>query len=450
MHFNSFTTSFITLLLVLGARARNKCDTPGDDKFTEKISEATRKDVAQFEIKYENNVKIIKHFSLNTEIRLVCDSTTATDPNTLPLGDEKTTIVASLESIGFLELLNSVERISSIEGTDRSTSPCVIKQIEKNITASEKPLMFSNTSKAGSITLGIKDSMSPLEKAQWILYVGAILNMDKEAEDIYNKIKNSYNCHRDNLSKINKKPIAWIHSDKEGYKFKDDNYHRILISDAGGSPVKPTKNPLTTPVEFQNDMAKTWLAIDETYLTDINMVTWLAAYNLTSKASIPLLESEGLYRTDKIKNEALNSDWDQSAPSRPDLAIQELISAQYRTYQPDYNNKWITKLATGYKSDTVESSQCSNIARQIDIPSCTAKVFKVDETAADSGSSKTSKSNTGAIVGGVVGGIIGVLAIGGIAFYGRKKYLQSGSQSDKKPGWDFISLKSGRSTASLA
>ncbi|KAL1925630.1 uncharacterized protein VTP21DRAFT_513 [Calcarisporiella thermophila] len=379
-----------------------------------------------FQVEYHETYKVVTNAKNNEKYVLQCTDQKLEIPGANAYFKVPLEIVYSrdLEPISFIELLGELNKLKQIPQLEQITSQCVINSLQNNTTTtinvdqpSDFPVFITGApSNDKHITLSLTDDQTPLEKAEWIKFVSTFFNREDEANKLYDQISNSYNCHKQNLANVNRKSIAWVEHLSDGsIKIKSDKYYTELISDAGGDNLKTSTVLFKDQKELHDTLSNVWLLIDSTQFTNNNdsFDTWKKLFGYTAgvgSSNEPFLRERRVFRTDGIKNNFGYSDWVESSAARPDLVLQDLIAAEYSTYQKTYTTHWLYNFARGSQFKSIPG--CS----KVQIPQCQSNSFSDQEnTSVSSGLSTGAKVGIGISVSIVVIGILSALFL----FYRR-------------------------------
>ncbi|GAN11093.1 conserved hypothetical protein [Mucor ambiguus] len=249
--------------------------------------------------------------------------------------------------VPFIELLglhNNVTKTSTVN----MTSPC-IKDGSVDTSTNSPQLIFSSTSSFGASYVafsGNDDRLAPLQKASWLMYIGAFFDMELKSYSIYTQISDNYNCHKRNLgSPSTPKAVSWTTFEPSAHLFtvQSDVYYAQLSQDAGGRLVSTNvaqgdtfkTNYTNDLVPLANALRGADFIIDSSAL-DVDYKTWVGA------DSVYFTGGNNIQKVDAIVNNKVysinglvsnnQSDWFQRAAARPDLALLDLIKLFY----PDF------------------------------------------------------------------------------------------------------------------
>ncbi|KAK9106469.1 hypothetical protein Syun_022480 [Stephania yunnanensis] len=210
---------------------------------------------------------------------------------------------------------------------------------------------------------------TPLQRAEWIKYVGVYANMETRANQVYDSVKENYLC----LTKVaaNKttsfKPIiAWLdyseHSSLCLFLLRWLQY----VVDAGAENIDESMSKNTYNISVSDNLDDLFailctvdVVIDETYASDpatYTLSTFLQNIDIEDKSSIGFLANQRLWRYDKrVLNSAL--DWYNGAVSQPQLVLADLMEAFFPT--GNYSTTYLRNLAKAKPVVSIDPQTCS-------------------------------------------------------------------------------------------
>ncbi|KAI8092141.1 uncharacterized protein B0P05DRAFT_524918 [Gilbertella persicaria] len=343
-----------------------------DDAFDKTIDRYSFKTVitnaslSGFTIEYKNYYKIVTNTITSKSYCLVGFE------QALPEGcHAETTIHIPVKSfsveadsysvVPFIELLGLQNNMTKTPTTNIS-SPCV-RDGSADTSITSPDMVFSSSSNYGAMYVGFsadKDTLLPLQKASWLMYIGAFFDLELKSSSIYNQIVNNYNCHKNNLVS-NNIPVSFTTFDPSHSLFTvhSDIYYHQLVQDAGGRLVATNvAQPDTFQVNVSTDQLNlaialrgaefimdtsvpsldydTWLTADKPYFTADNKYTEVGAVNNNKVYTVHRLVNTNHISGKYNQNIYLYSfilDWNQRSAARPDLALLDLIKLLY----PDFS-----------------------------------------------------------------------------------------------------------------
>ncbi|CDH56041.1 hypothetical protein RO3G_16336 [Lichtheimia corymbifera JMRC:FSU:9682] len=400
-----------------------------------------------FSVEYYNWYKVVTNHQLNERYALVCCDQPLdnfTQYNAAINTPVKNVGIENVRDIlPYLELLSLSDSVKAIQGYQNVTSPCYAN-VTDTPGSNTVDLMFSersNTNLQGNPPyVGFtpnNDTLSPLQKASWLVYIAMFFEMEGEATTIFGNIYNIYNCHKANLEEMtDKKNIAWTsyNPTDNSWTIVNDNFHAALVKDAGAlliSPNSAQSNVFTQLNEFHTAIRLADYVIDVTPLENLgnqSYDSWLNLGGFVSGTDIynePFIADKGLYRTDGLVNNNGISDWSQRSPARPDLALRDVIHMFAPTYEPDYQLTWLRNFAKGdYTRQIADSGYQCNATEIVKKATCDAHKYGSDSEAGDEVPSGGHSLSTGGKAGISVGVIVFAIGAAVIAFFLYRRHRQ--------------------------
>ncbi|GAA5802628.1 hypothetical protein HPULCUR_008101 [Helicostylum pulchrum] len=329
---------------------------PGGDNYPNKV-EIKNETKTGFTIEYKRYYKVLTNNVANRTYCLVgwgegtpvgCNSET-----TLSTPVKRLSFDADSISVGpFIELLGLQNKIATAVHEQNITSPCIIEG-SKNDDNQSPDVYFSNRQEKFHVAFsGNSDTLGPLQKAFWLVYLGAFFDMESEAFAAYSQIEVNYNCHKEKLGKTSTpKGISWTSFDPVAkiYTINGDQYYDQLSQDAGGKLVLNNRlQDHTFKTDMRDlDLLSKALNLGE-YIIDISdpnvtYQTWYTNghefFNPDSNDAYPVIKAivnKQVYTMNGLLNSFGASDWVQRSSARPDLALMDLIKLLYSSAEvPD-------------------------------------------------------------------------------------------------------------------
>lgn len=255
--------------------------------------------------------------------------------------------------VSFLEHLGLLESLKGIT-SDTVTSPCVLKlykggQIEKlnksdyQMLAQFSAHFFGDTDQQSACNFATSVPFSedtPLQRAEWIKFIGAFANVESRANQVYTTVKENYLCLAEIAkSRTSFKPtVAWMKYNSGVWSFTKEAYYLKYVEDAGGEILDANKNTynISDPDDLEELHAllcTVEVVIDETLAYDpvnYTMSTFIQNLNVEDRSCLSFLTNTSLWRYDK-RIQSLSLDWYNGAVSQPQLVLADLIEVFFPT-----------------------------------------------------------------------------------------------------------------------
>ncbi|CEP08543.1 hypothetical protein [Parasitella parasitica] len=306
-----------------------------------------------FTIEYRNYYKVVTNTILNKSYCLVgwnqplpagcaAESTLQTPVQSFSIDSDSYGVVP------FIELLGLESNVTKTN-TANMTSPC-IKDGSTDTSTSSPQLVFSSSSSFGASYVtysGNDDRLAPLQKASWLMYIGAFFDLELKSYSIYTQISDNYNCHKRNLGSIaTPKAVSWTAFNPTAHIFtvKSATYYAQLSQDAGGRLVSTNvaqgdtfkTNYTTDLLPLANTLRGADFIIDSSAL-DVNYSRWIGADSMyftgeNGIQKVNAIVNGKVYSIHGLVSNSQQSDWFQRSAARPDLALLDLIKLFY----PDF------------------------------------------------------------------------------------------------------------------
>ncbi|KAJ1937582.1 hypothetical protein EC988_007848, partial [Linderina pennispora] len=122
---------------------------------------------------------------------------------------------------GFLEALGKTSALKAAASPSSLTNPCItnvgsLTDLTSTSAADAKlDVVFSDKKEDTDGKLSVQvpsgDSLTPLQLAEWVVFVGAFFNEAKNAAALFKQIKSAYECHTGNMKYLKDPPHAyWV------------------------------------------------------------------------------------------------------------------------------------------------------------------------------------------------------------------------------------------------
>ncbi|XP_058090518.1 uncharacterized protein LOC131236957 isoform X1 [Magnolia sinica] len=227
--------------------------------------------------------------------------------------------------VSFFELLGLVENLKGIT-TDGVISKCILKSyMDGNIAIVNKTDTSQITQFAAHfvsytdgqqscnfVTIAPAEEDTPLQRAEWIKYLGTYANLEARANQVFDAIKGNYIC----LSKTAaskaapfKPVVAWLQYNEGVWSFTKEEYKLKYVEDAGGEILDESISRNTYNVSIPDDLDNFHailctidVVIDETYAPDpsqYNVSTFTNNVNVADNSCFAFLTNQSLWRYDK-------------------------------------------------------------------------------------------------------------------------------------------------------
>ncbi|XP_024986054.1 uncharacterized protein LOC112521425 [Cynara cardunculus var. scolymus] len=318
-------------------------------------------DASYFHIYYGNTFKVIKN-GLDGKSYLLIQNNTKMAAKTkyctsriksfvIPLSNYS--LDANYFPVSFFELLGLLPNMKGIT-TEKVASPCLLKLYNEGqiqMLNKSEPQQFSHytahfvqdntnqqTQSCNYVTFVPVGEQDPLQRAEWIKYLGVFANMEVRANEIYDAVKKNYMCLVDSAANKTKrfKPIvAWMELIDDAWSFTEEPYKLKYIEDAGGENIDASINKVTYNISINDDLEQLHailctvdVVIDGTLTPDpmsYNATSFLQNLNVEDQSCFGFLSYQSLWRHDKRLTTNLALDWYNGAVSQPQLVLADLI-----------------------------------------------------------------------------------------------------------------------------
>ncbi|XP_059450060.1 uncharacterized protein LOC132181032 [Corylus avellana] len=290
-------------------------------------------------------------------------------------------IDAQLFPVSFLELLGLLGNLKGIT-SDSVASQCVLKLFQSgeiqiiNKSDPQQLLQFGahfvtdNTDQPQACNIAsfvpfVEDA--PLQRAEWIKFLGVFANLETTANQVYDAVKENYLClTKVAASKKSFKPtVAWMGYYDGVWSFTKEAFKLKYTEDAGGENVDSSINKMTYNISNPEDLDQLHailctvdVLIDETYTTDpasYTLSTFFQNIYIEDHSCFSFLTNQTLWRYDKrIYNSTL--DWFNGAVSQPQLVLADLIEASFPT--GNYTTTYFRNLAKEEEVISISPDMC--------------------------------------------------------------------------------------------
>ncbi|KZV53809.1 hypothetical protein F511_00075 [Dorcoceras hygrometricum] len=288
--------------------------------------------------------------------------------------------------VSFLELLGLLGSLMGIT-SDSVASECVLKlytEGQLQLINNTDPQIFNQfeahftniyddsrtQSSCNLATFLPMTEEAPLQRAEWIKYLGVFANTETRANKVYDAIKQNYMC----LSKavVNKKGstfkpvVAWMAYTDGVWSFTKEAYKLKYVEDSGGENIDDSINKVTYNVSvpdeldaFQAILCTVDVVIDESYTSDplsYTASTFLQNLNVEDQSCFAFVSNQSLWRYDKRTRNSVILDWYDGAISQPHLVLADLIQALFPSM--NYTTTYFRNIAKGEGIVSIGPEMC--------------------------------------------------------------------------------------------
>ncbi|KAJ2082514.1 hypothetical protein H4R24_001540 [Coemansia sp. RSA 988] len=402
-----------------------------------------------FTISINSDYKVLEDTTAKVKYGLYCDDTQPSD-----VKDIDRWFKVPVESVGlripiasgFLEALGHSDKLVAAESPGNLTNICVdvskIKTLESDSNDTNADVIFSadeDSDSNSSVRLPSSDDLTPLQMAEWIKFVAAFFNNEKNAESLFSSIADAYNCHWNNLQHLKDAPHAyWVQytdDSSTSYSIIDSPYQKDLLAGAGATnDTHAALSDSSDQKAFQDAVKDAAFVFDQSELHNYGQraTEWYSAfgYKDPKNSGVEFLTSRNIWRTDGYTNKAGVSNFPEFGYVRPDLVLQDIINVLEPSYDPDYSRRWLLWLGGTNENTKVISADNYDCAKPwiTTVDKCSARTdFTGDSDSSDSEADGDDNSGSGSgragkIAGGVIGAVVFVaLVIVALHYYNRHR-----------------------------
>ncbi len=212
----------------------------------------------------------------------------------------------------------------------------------------ENNKVYANISRSGIPVVfnGDWNEESPLGKAEWIKFFGALYDKDEKAKEIFDDIKENYNSAKKISQNVENKPTVI-----SGAMYKDiwnltggKSWMAEFIADAGGDYLyKNTAETGSLSLSFESVFNQAQQA--EIWIAPAGFTSFEEMQNNTKHyAKFKAFENKEVYTYALTKGETGGVLYFELAPNRPDLVLKDLINIFHPELLSDYENSFFKPL----------------------------------------------------------------------------------------------------------
>ncbi|KAI3417471.1 uncharacterized protein J3R85_014426 [Psidium guajava] len=349
-------------------------------------------DAMNFHIYYGQTFKVIKN-AIDTKSYLLIQNDSKMASRTkyctsriksfiIPLSNYS--VDAEFFPVSFFELLGLLGSLKGITA-DSVASQCVLKLYEGgelqmiNKSDPQQFQQFSahfvgNTDQAQAcnfVSFVPPSESLPLQRAEWIKYLGVYANLEYKANEVYKAVKENYLClARVAASKASsvKPTVAWMEYNDNIWSFTKEALKMKYVEDAGGENVDGSISKITYNTSNPDDLEQLHailctvdVVIDGTYISDptsYRVSTFVENVAVADTSCFAFLANQSLWRYDKrLQNTSNTLDWFDGAVSQPHLVLADLMEALFPT--GNYTTVYFRNLAKEESVVNITADMCN-------------------------------------------------------------------------------------------
>ncbi|PWA67249.1 hypothetical protein CTI12_AA318750 [Artemisia annua] len=246
-----------------------------------KVTNISRvEDAAYFQLYYGNTFKVIRNLLDGKSYLLIQNTSRMAGRTKYCTARIKSFVIPvtnySLDvnyfPVSYFELLGLLPAMKGMT-SDTVASPCLLKmyndgQVDR-LNKSE-PQQFSQytahfigsntnqqTQLCNYVTYAPMGEQAPLQRAEWIKFLGVFANMEVRANQIYDTVKSNYLCLSNAAANKSQKihpVVAWMEFNNGVWSFTEDGYKLKFVEDAGGENIDASINKKTYNTSSIDDL----------------------------------------------------------------------------------------------------------------------------------------------------------------------------------------------------
>ncbi|KAI4388884.1 hypothetical protein MLD38_001173 [Melastoma candidum] len=368
-----------------GVTTRVKLSNSGSGGGVSKVEDAS-----DFHIYYGNAFKVIKNGIDGKSYLLVQNDSRMAGRTKYCTSRIKSFIIpmsnysvdAAFFPVSFFELLGLLGSLKGIT-TDSVASQCVLKMCEAgeiamiNKSDPQQVQQFtahfiSNIDESqycNYATFVPSSENYPLQRAEWIKYLGVFANVEARANQVYNAVKENYLCLAKlaSIKSARLKPtVAWMEYNDRIWSFTKEDFVLKYVEDAGGENVDASISKMTYNTSNPDDLDQLHailctvdVLIDGTSIPDAgsyNLSTFLQNVAVADTSCFAFVSNQSVWRFDKRLRSATALDWYDGAVPQPQLVLADLAEAFFPT--GNYTTTYFRNLAKGDGFISITADTC--------------------------------------------------------------------------------------------
>ena len=187
---------------------------------------------------------------------------------------------------------------------------------------------------------------TPLGKAEWIKFFGALYDKNEEANSIFSEIEKSYNEALSLVKNIKNQPTIMAGSiyEEQWYLPQGDSWAALFLKEANGNYLwKDTKGTGSLALSFETVLDK---AKDADYWINPGQFTSLDEILSTNSnyKYFKAVQNKNIYTSSSKKGKTGGVIFYELAPNRPDLVLKDIVKILHPEVLPDYELYFFEKL----------------------------------------------------------------------------------------------------------
>ncbi len=187
---------------------------------------------------------------------------------------------------------------------------------------------------------------TPLGKAEWIKFFGALYDKNEETNSIFSEIENSYNEALSLVKNIKNQPTIMAGSiyEDQWYLPQGDSWAALFLKEANGNYLwKDTKGTGSLALSFETVLDKAKDAdfwINPGQFTSLDEILKMNSNYTYFKA----VQNKNIYTSSSKKGKTGGVIFYELAPNRPDLVLKDIVKILHPEVLPDYELYFFEKL----------------------------------------------------------------------------------------------------------